>query len=105
VDTNGQLTAGLPSGVKQLALTDSKGNIYLWTWNEKALYNEQTRTSTASTYQPFLLQIPGANYSVSYFVPDADFPFQMSAVGNYEGASYYQSYYTDHPTCTIFMKQ
>lgn len=105
LDTNGKLTAGLPSGVKQLALTDSKGNIYLWTWNEQTIYKESTRTSTSSTYQPFLLQIPGASYSVSYFVPDADFPFQMSSAGNYEGASYYESYYTDHPTCTIFMKQ
>lgn len=105
LDSNGSLTAGLPSGVKQLALTDSKGNIYLWTWNEQTMYNETSRSSTASTYQPFMLQIPGGGYSVSYFMPDADFPFEMSPVGSYEGASYFESYYTDHPTCTIFTKQ
>jgi hypothetical protein len=104
LDSNGVLTSGLPANVKQLAVTDSKGNIYLWTWNEQTIYNEQTQSSTAATYQPFLLQIPNGTYTTSYFVPDVDFAMPESPVGIYEGANYFESYYTTHPTCTIFTK-
>jgi hypothetical protein len=104
VNADGSLTAGLPAGVQQLALTDSKGDIYLWTWNEQTVYNEAKNQGTQPGYQAFDLQIPGGNYTVSLFTPELDFAIPDAPVGSYNGSNYYVSYYSDMPICTIFRK-
>lgn len=104
LDNDGTLTPGLPFSVKQLALTDSKGNIYLWTWNEQTIYSEGNETSPVEAYQPFMVQIPGGGYSASLFVPSINATFPASPVGTYDNANYFEAYYTDVPMCIIFTK-
>lgn len=104
LDSDAGLIPGLPAGVKQMALTDSKGNIYLWTWDEQTIFNESTESTSEEVYQPFMVQIPGGGYSASLFLPNISVALPASPVGSYENANYFEGYYTTLPTCIIFTK-
>jgi hypothetical protein len=98
--------SGLPSTVRQLAITASNGDVYLITWDEAPSWNVKTQTYTQEPLNGYYQQVTGTFSSVTISSPayTGSYGLADNATGTYNGLPYYAAIYTNTPVIMHFVK-
>ncbi|RRA48350.1 hypothetical protein D1Y84_08670 [Acidipila sp. EB88] len=100
------IEVGLPGTARQVALTASNGDVYVFTWNEVNSWNVAQQTYTSPAMLGFYEQVQGTWSSVTLFSPalSGTYEVPIAAAGQYQGSNYYFGLYTNTPVCMHFHK-